>query len=50
MQALADVEEEEWPDDGAIEIGSDDAYDEWLCNIFTLYQCSHNSQQNFNQI
>ena len=29
MQALADVEEEEeWPDDGAIEIGSDDTYDE----------------------
>ena len=26
MEALAEVEEDEWPDDGAVEVGSDEEY------------------------
>ena len=26
MEALAEVEEDEWPDDGAVEVGSEEEY------------------------
>ena len=29
MEALADADEDEWLDDGAVEIGSDEEYNGW---------------------
>ena len=31
MQALAEAEEDLWPDDGEVEIPSDDKYNGWCC-------------------
>ena len=33
MQALAEVEEDKWLDDGQIEIPSDEEYNGWYCYV-----------------
>ena len=36
MEALAEVQEDEWSDDGAVEIGSDEEYNgQWGSHLFS---------------
>lgn len=46
MEALAEAEEDEWLDDGAMEIGSDEEYGGW-CNYLSYYSGSSDIQKSW---